>query len=300
MAGLVCDICGGKLMSDPDGEIFNCESCGTRYPKERVIKMFAEITGKVEVEGIANLESLQKRALLFLEDGDFEQAKDYFDKVLDSDPEYAPAYVGLLMAENGVKQEEDLGSLIEPVSGNAHYQKALRFGDVELRGRIERYSRTIDERMETIHTELSKTAYIKWQLLKTDESAKRMLFISKNCIQKRRFDAKSNIGKYSEINRYLNGEFLSWLHQSGINRIYETPDGKIFLLSIDEARQYFSDDASRVATYEGNNILWWLRSPGSDSGNAAVVDSNGGINRYGRSVDFAYVGVRPAFWLNWD
>jgi argininosuccinate synthase len=90
--GLVCDICGGKLFSDAAGEMFTCESCGMQYPKERIKKMYAEITGTVQVEGavqvegVASKESLYSRAMLFLEDGDFGQAQNYFNQVLDIDP----------------------------------------------------------------------------------------------------------------------------------------------------------------------------------------------------------------------
>ena len=38
--------------------------------------------------------SLHKRAVLFLEDSDWDSASEYFDRILDIDPEYAPAYIG--------------------------------------------------------------------------------------------------------------------------------------------------------------------------------------------------------------
>ena len=263
------------------------------------------------VSAAPGLESLYKRAILFLEDSDQSQAKDYFNKVLDIDPEYAPAYVGLLMVENGVRNEGDLSNLTAPISGSGHYQKALRFGDGSLRGRLEGYSRAVDERvarilkakeerLEAIHTELSKTAPIKWQVLKTDESAKRMLVISKECISKGRFDAKSNRWINSEIWRYLNGEFLNWLQQTGIRGICETPEGKVFLLSEDEAVQYFPDAGSRVAKYEGEKTWWWLRSSPPDSGvYAAYVNDDGYVNgAFGKNVYNEIGGVRPAFWLN--
>ena len=54
------------------------------------------------------VESLYKRACLFLEDGEFEAAKEYFNKVLDIDPEYAPAYIGALCVSLNCKQESEL------------------------------------------------------------------------------------------------------------------------------------------------------------------------------------------------
>jgi len=45
-----------------------------------------------------SIEPLMKRGWLFLEDADWKQATDYFNKVLDIDPEHAPAYIGMLHA----------------------------------------------------------------------------------------------------------------------------------------------------------------------------------------------------------
>jgi len=55
MTLLKCDICGGALFSDANGENFSCEYCGTKYLKERVKKMLAEITGTVKVEGVVQV-----------------------------------------------------------------------------------------------------------------------------------------------------------------------------------------------------------------------------------------------------
>ena len=44
-----------------------------------------------------NIPPLLKRAFMFLEDGDFQSADEYCEKVLDNDPECAEAYLGKLM-----------------------------------------------------------------------------------------------------------------------------------------------------------------------------------------------------------
>ena len=91
---------------------------------------------------------------------------------------------------------------------------------------------------------------------------------------------------------------------------------KIFALSIDEAKKYFGSDDERMAAptdyakiqgcYVEDDSLpngektgwWWLRSPGFFSNYAADVDIDGYINQHGLYVDFNFVAVRPAFWLN--
>jgi tetratricopeptide (TPR) repeat protein len=64
------------------------------------------------------VESLMKRGWLFLEDSDWKQANEYFDRVLDIDPEYAPAYAGKLCAELKVRREEALPECNTPFADN--------------------------------------------------------------------------------------------------------------------------------------------------------------------------------------
>lgn len=87
---------------------------------------------------------------------------------------------------------------------------------------------------------------------------------------------------------------------------------RVFLLSLDEAETYFSDDRSRVAEitpyareqYGQKGYVsapsgwWWLRSPGDDGDGAACVAPGGGVNDGGIGVGLDYVFVRPALWLN--
>ena len=55
--------------------------------------------------------SLLERGKLFLEDGDFKSADEYFDKVLDIDPKCAEAYWGKLLALYNVKDNDALASI---------------------------------------------------------------------------------------------------------------------------------------------------------------------------------------------
>ena len=96
----------------------------------------------------------------------------------------------------------------------------------------------------------------------------------------------------------------------------ETED-RVFLLSIDEARKYFKNNADRIAVltryavkegawaYNMDKLRngektgwWWLRSPGVFSDYAALVITDGDVHGYGRNVDGSGVSVRPALWLN--
>jgi len=97
------------------------------------------------------VESLMKRGKLFLEDSDWKQANEYFDKVLDIDPEYAPAYSGKLCAELKVCQEELLGDYKEPISGLSNFQKAVRFANTDYKANLKDYDEKIKERLRQEH-----------------------------------------------------------------------------------------------------------------------------------------------------
>ncbi|MDR0966991.1 MAG: DUF6273 domain-containing protein [Myxococcales bacterium] len=72
----------------------------------------------------------------------------------------------------------------------------------------------------------------------------------------------------------------------------------IFLLSIPEARRYFSDRWARTAQYDDSELAWWLRSPGDRDNDAALVDPDGDVDVNGLDVNYDDYGVRPALWLN--
>lgn len=74
-----------------------------------------------------NVAGLLKRAYLFIEDGDFNSAASYFDKVLDQTPEEGQAYWGQLMVELKCRNNKDIAKKSIDLSRYGSYQKALRF-----------------------------------------------------------------------------------------------------------------------------------------------------------------------------
>ncbi len=97
--------------------------------------------------------SLFRRATLFLEDGDFSSAGEYLDRVLDIDPEYAPAYMGKLCVGLQRRTEAALAELDTPFDQDANYQKALRFADAAQRAVYEGYLASALENQETARLE---------------------------------------------------------------------------------------------------------------------------------------------------
>ena len=92
--------------------------------------------------------SLLKRAALFLEDGDTASAREYYDRVLDIDPECAEAYMGKVCAETGCRKESDLGALNYCVDMRGDWQKAVRFASAGQKQTYEGYMASVRARVE--------------------------------------------------------------------------------------------------------------------------------------------------------
>jgi hypothetical protein len=92
-----------------------------------------------------NIANLLKRAYMFAEDGDFANANTYAERVLDIDSECAEAYVVKLMCESKVKKLSDLATLMTIFVENKNYQKAIRFGNAELKEKLNGYIAAIKD-----------------------------------------------------------------------------------------------------------------------------------------------------------
>ena len=75
-----------------------------------LIRGIKKITAGEQQEGITTnnsapgVSSLHKRAVLFLEDGNWDAAQEYLDRILDIDPEFAPAYIGKVQVPTFIMQ----------------------------------------------------------------------------------------------------------------------------------------------------------------------------------------------------
>lgn len=91
-------------------------------------------------------ESITERAFLCLEDGEYDKADELLEQALNSNAKYAPAYVGKLMVAVGVRTEELLAEGRTSLDKYKEYNRILRFGDAELRKKIEGYNQQIINR----------------------------------------------------------------------------------------------------------------------------------------------------------
>lgn len=97
---------------------------------------------------VSDIEGLRKRAFLFLEQGDFNRAENYFERVLDKDPEDAEGYWGKLLIEYQCKTEADLEKTTTSLESSQNYQLANRFATPDQAEKYKRFENTIKNNIE--------------------------------------------------------------------------------------------------------------------------------------------------------
>lgn len=169
--------------------------------------------------------------------------------------------------------------------------RELKVGDIILMGTYEQDNNTADG-----------AEYIEWIVLANDGD--NVVLISKHCLDCRKFNKSGNSWTSSDLRNWLENTFL---YNAGLQDIL----GGISLLSVDEARRYFSSDNARRASATAYAIAqgawqstrngcsdWWLRSPGNSSQYGTNVNQDGVIQTGDITVYDPETTVRPALWLS--
>lgn len=120
--------------------------------KKIIVKKDESMAG--DAEEISNVVAtevlpLLKRAEMFLEDQEWKRADELCEKVLNSDPENARAYLYKLMAELQVAKRADLKNCKVPFENSNNYKKVIRFADQDVREELTDCINFIKERNET-------------------------------------------------------------------------------------------------------------------------------------------------------
>lgn len=92
--------------------------------------------------------SLLRRVEIFLEDGEFDRADEYCERVLDMNVENAEAYFYKLLASLQLSSSSELSSLEAPFDTHPCYAKIMRFGSEQLKREIEGINAAIIKKAE--------------------------------------------------------------------------------------------------------------------------------------------------------
>ena len=98
-------------------------------PKNTSVSSSSKAIEYYEKTDKTGIDSLLKRVFLFLDDGDWDSANRYCEKILDINPENGEAYLGKLLVEYKVHSIEELSNGMELFGNSKNYQKIIRFGN---------------------------------------------------------------------------------------------------------------------------------------------------------------------------
>ncbi|MCL2494586.1 MAG: DUF6273 domain-containing protein [Oscillospiraceae bacterium] len=278
MAGMICDVCQGKVVASAKEGWFVCEYCDTEYPLEWMKAKFQ----KTQAAEGTSAENLLARAQEFYQRGDTKRAREYCERILDIDAanEGAKA-LQKRIADDAVRQSKENQRIKE------EYQKA----------------RDAIAQLKNLYVWLGG---LQWRCLAVKDG--QVLCITKDVIEQRQFHAIDHkvTWENSTLRQYLNGELLhrfTPLEQAIIVKTMLVDVGtndQIFLLSKEEAKNYFSsfngnsDRQAKLLNDYSKSSTWLLRSCIGDHFTAFV-------HYDGKICDATDVrergGVRPAIWL---
>lgn len=140
MAYLRCKMCGGDLNIQAGSSVATCEFCGTQQTIPTVNDDL--------------LQGLFNRANVLRMKSEFDKAADIYEKILQSDPDQAEAYWGLILCKYGVEYVEDPKSLrriptchrtsYDAITADEDFKNALRCADAVQRRLYEAEAAAID------------------------------------------------------------------------------------------------------------------------------------------------------------
>ena len=140
MASMKCKMCGGLIEIEAGTTVVECEYCGT-----------SQTLPKTTDE---NVQNLFNRANLLRQKNEFDKAEAIYEKILESHPEEAEAYWGVILCKYGIEYVEDPATYkriptchrtsYDSIISDEYYTKALEYGDISQRILYESEARVID------------------------------------------------------------------------------------------------------------------------------------------------------------
>lgn len=114
----------------------------------------------VHVEENANSASkyapLLERAWIFLEDKNWNKAREYVERVLDMNPKCGEAYLIKMLAGMNLNNRNALKNWLHPLDGYDEYKKIMKYGDDELKNELMQYNKIIVDRQRKKEQELNE------------------------------------------------------------------------------------------------------------------------------------------------
>jgi len=184
-------------------------------------------------------ESIYRRGTMALEDGNFSEARKFFDRALNVDPEYAPAYIGMLCTQRKHKHEHELTNSEEPLTKLDEYRKAIRFADADYRKTLESYNQVILNRLDELRREKERAeAEAKAEAERTAEETRQR--------EKRKRQTEKRVERWQKSGGWFGS--YQW-------EVLETQADQVLVIAknIVDYREFHAD-AAKVVTWDSSTI----------------------------------------------
>ncbi len=275
------------------------------------------------------------RAIKYIDSGDYDSAYVLLEEIGDNETivsnKYDRAikyidsgnYKGACMLLDGLSYKDSAEKFL---NSEAKYEQSIiknaTVGDIVNFGTYEQDNNTTNGKED-----------IEWLVLA--KKGNKVLVISRYTLDCKQYNTLSTDVTWEtcSLREWLNNDFINTAFtdnekamiptitvSADKNPRYDTNPGnttkdKVFLLSIVEAKKYFSSDEARkcipTAYTKANGVYtigeytvisnpdrWWLRSPGDSLNDTACITSDGFIANYGSTVSDVHIAVRPAMWIS--
>ena len=269
-------------------------------PKQTVVK--ETVVKETVSAGATNTAALLKRAFMFLEDGDWKSADEYCEKVLDIDPENAQAYLGKLMADLQVKNQDDIKTCYVDFPESNNFKKAKMFADDTLNNTLNSYIEYFNKHIAPILQQLKPFEYKAWPnptklkitKLKNKNISSVTIPSCVVCIEEYVFMDANNIKRVNitDIAAWCNIEFSN-MHSNPINI---NVDAKLYLNGNPVTDLVIPDGVTKIGNdaFNGNDYLTSVTIPESVSSigdhafssceNLTSVTINYGVTKIGNGA----------------
>ncbi|MGN0613129.1 MAG: SH3 domain-containing protein [Porcipelethomonas sp.] len=251
---ITCPGCGAVMVNKKF-----CTSCGIKLP-ETVSGTQSDAKSRntaadIKIDDSIDIDTLYKRAFMYLEDGCKDEAAAYFEHFLDRNPEDPRAFFGRLMLDLGFDSEENFKKLDKDIRNNKNFKRAYKYGNDEMKKKLDDYITGFYKRSFSSAQDMSMLNNIKNILIKeNDEDTDKingMFSERKNEILQKKYDeilaAANKASTVSELKDVLNE----------LKKLDDFKDAKELVTKYEEKLQCAVKDqkyAEACASMKKNNI----------------------------------------------
>ncbi|MBQ5329535.1 MAG: TIR domain-containing protein [Oscillospiraceae bacterium] len=208
-----------------------------------------------------NAAPLLKRAFIFLEDEEWESADEYFEKVLDMDPECAEAYLGKLCVELEVTDIDELSNINDDFENRANFKKAIRFATGEAKKKIDAIIENKKNRIEEEKRKKEEQLAEKKRLEQEKKKKEKYLFLIDNVETSTNFDSLENLyhrllalGDYLDAPKYAEECRIKMEEYEVIDRIWK--EYSEAYAEYNSARKALDNVKEKFCSVESNLTIW--------------------------------------------